>query len=239
MMKFSGAVIWGLIFAVLVVVGCKKTDNQEVATGLKDTIIVEPTIPPIDSNTDREVDMATVSGNFIIEAPSTINWTASDPVSTHVGTVDVTSGNLEIKDGKIQSGSFEIDLHTINSTDLKPEDGKEKLETQLKSADFFNVEKFPSAKFVIKKSVVIKGNDKTRHHITGDLTIRDVTKSIGFDAYIIVSNQGGLLTATTPSFEINRVDYGMKYKSGVINTAKDKIISDKIGMLINLRAKKQ
>ena len=67
-MKFSGAVIWGLIFAVLVVVGCKKTDNQEVATGLKDTIIVEPTIPPIDSNTDREVDMATVSGNFIIEA---------------------------------------------------------------------------------------------------------------------------------------------------------------------------
>lgn len=237
-MKFNGAVIPGMILALLMV-GCKKADNQNVAAGSKDSFIVEATIPPIDSSADREVDMATVSGNFVIDAPSTINWTASDPVSTHVGTVDVTGGNLEIKDGKIQSGSFDIDLNTINSTDLKPEDGKEKLETELKSADFFEVDKFPTAKFVIKKSVLIKGNDKTRHHITGDLTIRDITKPVEFDAYIIVSNQGNLLTATTPSFEINRVDYGMKYKSGVINTAKDKIISDKIGMLINIRAKKQ
>ena len=145
-MKFNGAVIPGMILALLMV-GCKKADNQDVAAGSKDSFIVEATIPPIDSSADREVDMATVSGNFVIDAPSTINWTASDPVSTHVGTVDVTGGNLEIKDGKIQSGSFDIDLNTINSTDLKPEDGKEKLETQLKSADFFEVDKFPTAKF--------------------------------------------------------------------------------------------
>ena len=68
--------------------------------------------------------------------------------------------------------------------------------------------------------------------------IKDVTKTIEFDAYVIVSNNGTLLTATTPSFEINRVDYGIKYKSGVLNTVKDKIISDKIGMVINIRAKK-
>ena len=128
-------------------------------------------------------------------------------------------------------------MKSILSTDLKSDD-KEKLEGHLKSADFFEADKYPTAIFTLKKSLLIKGNDKTRHHITGDLKIKEVTKTIEFDAYVIVSNNGTLLTATTPSFEINRVDYGIKYKSGVINTVKDKIISDKIGMVINIRAKK-
>lgn len=229
-----------LIFALLSVIAfaCKKKDTAPVADAGKDSIIVEQTIPPIDSNADKEVDMATVSGIFNIESPSTVNWTANNPASTHVGTVDVNKGSVEIKDGKIQSGSFDIDMKTILSTDLKSEDGKEKLEKHLKSADFFDVDKYPAARYVIKKSVVIKGSDKTRHHISGDLTIKDVTRPVEFDAYIIVSNNGTFLTATTPSFEINRVDYGIKYNSGVLNTVKDKIISDKIGLVINIRAKK-
>jgi len=222
---------------VIGMISCKKTESAVVSKVTEDTVVIENTIPPLDTNADKEVDINTVNGVFNLENPSTVNWTANNPTSTHVGTINVSKGSLELKAGKITSATFEIDMKSILSTDLKSDD-KEKLEGHLKSADFFEADKFPTAIFTLKKSLLIKGNDKTRHHITGDLKIKEVTKTIEFDAYIIVSNNGTLLTATTPSFEINRVDYGIKYKSGVINTVKDKIISDKIGMVINIRAKK-
>lgn len=222
---------------VIGMISCKKTESAVVSKVTEDTVVIENTIPPLDTNADKEVDINTVNGVFNLENPSTVNWTANNPTSTHVGTINVSKGSLELKAGKITSATFEIDMKSILSTDLKSDD-KEKLEGHLKSADFFEADKYPTAIFTLKKSLLIKGNDKTRHHITGDLKIKEVTKTIEFDAYIIVSNNGTLLTATTPSFEINRVDYGIKYKSGVINTVKDKIISDKIGMVINIRAKK-
>jgi len=222
---------------VIGMISCKKTESAVVSKVTEDTVVIENTIPPLDTNVDKEVDINTVNGVFNLENPSTVNWTANNPTSTHVGTINVSKGSLELKAGKITSATFEIDMKSILSTDLKSDD-KEKLEGHLKSADFFEADKFPTAIFTLKKSLLIKGNDKTRHHITGDLKIKEVTKTIEFDAYVIVSNNGTLLTATTPSFEINRVDYGIKYKSGVINTVKDKIISDKIGMVINIRAKK-
>lgn len=222
---------------VIGMISCKKTESAVVSKVAEDTVVIENTIPPLDTNADKEVDINTVNGVFNIENPSTVNWTANNPTSTHVGTINVSKGSLELKAGKITSATFEIDMKSILSTDLKSDD-KEKLEGHLKSADFFEADKYPTAIFTLKKSLLIKGNDKTRHHITGDLKIKEVTKTIEFDAYVIVSNNGTLLTATTPSFEINRVDYGIKYKSGVINTVKDKIISDKIGMVINIRAKK-
>ena len=222
---------------VIGMISCKKTESAVVSKVTEDTVVIENTIPPLDTNADKEVDINTVNGVFNLENPSTVNWTANNPTSTHVGTINVSKGSLELKAGKITSATFEIDMKSILSTDLKSDD-KEKLEGHLKSADFFEADKYPTAIFTLKKSLLIKGNDKTRHHITGDLKIKEVTKTIEFDAYVIVSNNGTLLTATTPSFEINRVDYGIKYKSGVINTVKDKIISDKIGMVINIRAKK-
>ena len=227
------------MFAGLLIgmISCKKTESAVVSKVNEDTVVIENTIPPLDTNADKEVDINTVNGVFNLENPSTVNWTANNPTSTHVGTINVSKGSLELKAGKIIAASFEIDMKSILSTDLKSDD-KEKLEGHLKSADFFEADKYPIAIFTLKKSLLIKGSDKTRHHITGDLKIREVTKTIEFDAYVIVSNNGTLLTATTPSFEINRVDYGIKYKSGVINTVKDKIISDKIGMVINIRAKK-
>ena len=222
---------------VIGMISCKKTESAVVSKVTEDTVVIENTIPPLDTNADKEVDINTVNGVFNLENPSTVNWTANNPTSTHVGTINVSKGSLELKAGKITSATFEIDMKSILSTDLKSDD-KEKLEGHLKSADFFEADKYPTAIFTLKKSLLIKGNDKTRHHITGDLKIKEVTKTIEFDAYVIVSNNGTLLTATTPSFEINRVDYGIKYKSGVINTVKDKIISVKIGMVINIRAKK-
>ncbi|MCO5277581.1 MAG: YceI family protein [Saprospiraceae bacterium] len=236
-MKEIHSVILSFIVACCFI-SCKNGIEQNKEIPIQDSTVIIQTQTPIDTTVDKEVGLDTVSGTFNIEAPSTINWTASDPSSTHIGTVDISSGTIEIKNGKILNGNFIINMKSIHSTDLSVDDGKERLEKHLSSADFFNVQSHPEAKVTIKKSILIKANDKTRHHIIADLTIKNITKPIEFDAFIIASNNGKLLTATTPSFEINRILYDIKFRSGLLNTVKDKIISDKIGIVVNLRAKK-
>ena len=66
--------------------------------------------------------------------------------------------------------------------------------------------------------------------------MKDKVHSVTFDANI---NMGaGKVMAVTPSFTINRTNWGINYGSGIINTAKDKIINDEVAIVINLSATK-
>ena len=155
-----------------------------------------------------------------------------------MGTLLIKSGNFELQNGNLISGNFVMDMKSLVNTDLTADKGKEKLENHLRSADFFDVDKYPEATFKVTSVEPIKNNDKVTHRISGDLTIKDVTQPIKMDAFVIASDGGNVITATTPNFEIDRTKYGIKYNSGLINTAKDKIINDKVGLVINIRAKK-
>ena len=66
---------------------------------------------------------------------SVIQWTGFKPTGTHSGTIQIDSGNLTINKDQIESGTFIIDM-----TSIKDDDGSERLEGHLKSADFFDAE---------------------------------------------------------------------------------------------------
>ena len=68
------------------------------------------------------------------------------------------------------TGWFEVDMKSIDT-------GNGDRDAHLKSADFFDVEKFPTMRFVGKK---IEGAGD-RYRVTGDLTIKDVTKEVTLD----------------------------------------------------------
>ena len=94
-------------------------------------------------------------------------------VSKVKGTFGSFSANVEaenLEDLSNASISFDIETATI---DTKNEDR----DNHLKSADFFDVENFPSIKFQ-STSITKSGGD---YKITGDLTIKDVTKPVTFD----------------------------------------------------------
>lgn len=154
-------------------------------------------------------------------ATSVITWKGSKPLGTHNGDIKLKEGNMIMNDGKLTGGSFVIDMKSINTTDLKAGKGKEKLDGHLMSADFFDVAKYPTSKFVITK-VEDKG---AKLHVTGDLTIKDVTKSVTIPA--MVSTANGVTTFKSETFEINRVDYNVKYGSkSIFANLKDKFIND-------------
>ncbi len=104
------------------------------------------------------------------------------------------------------TAEFSIDVHSIN-TDI------EKRDAHLKSDDFFNAEKFP--KIVFKSKSFKKTGDKS-YKITGDLTIRDVTKSVDFDATFggeVKDPWGNTKSGWKAATTINRLDYKLKWNS--------------------------
>jgi polyisoprenoid-binding protein YceI len=84
----------------------------------------------------------------------------------------------------------------------------------LKSDDFFNAEKFPEIKF---KSTKFEKLDDNKYKITGDLTIRDVTKEVTFDAVLngTLKTEKGLLSAWKATTTINRFDYNLKWNKTI------------------------
>jgi polyisoprenoid-binding protein YceI len=83
-------------------------------------------------------------------------------------------------------------------------------DNHLKSDDFFNAEKYPEITF---KNAVFQKVEGDKYKITGDLTIRDVTKKVTFDAILngTMKTQKGLLSAWKATTVINRFDYNLKW----------------------------
>ena len=137
---------------------------------------------------------------------SNVKFAVSHMVVSEVeGNFKIFDGNLvaskpDLSDAKI---NFSVDVASVN-TENERRDG------HLKSDDFFNAEKFPKMTFV-SKSMKPLGNNK--YKLTGDLTIRDVTKTVDFDVtYGGQINTGrGIKAGFKAKTTIDRLQYGLKY----------------------------
>ncbi len=94
----------------------------------------------------------------------------------------------------------------VNSIDT----GNEGRDKHLKTDEFFNAEKFPEIKF---KSTSVEKVDDKNYKITGDLTIRDTTKKVTWDAVFngTLTSARGTRAAWKATLAINRFDYGLKW----------------------------
>lgn len=166
----------------------------------------------------------------------------SKPTGQHEGIFKVQEGKLLVKDNALTGGSFLIDMNSLNNLDLTDAEYKAKLEGHLKSPDFFDVAKFPTAKFEItgvenfvadssSKDLVTK--DAT-HLIKGNLTLKDSTKNISFPAKITAST-GKLIAAA--NFNIDRTEWGMNYKGP--NNPQDWVINKTVNIKLNLSSTKK
>jgi polyisoprenoid-binding protein YceI len=101
-------------------------------------------------------------------------------------------------------------------------------DTHLKSDDFFNAEKYPEINF---KSTSFEKLGDSKYKITGDLTIRDVTKNVTFDAVLngTLKTDHGVLSAWKATTTINRFDYNLKWsktlETGGLIVGQDVIIT--------------
>ena len=117
-------------------------------------------------------------------------------------------------------------MTSINNHDLTDPEYKGKLENHLKSEDFFAVEKHPTSKFEITE---VKDLTDNKVSVSGNLTLRDVTKNITYEAEVLESSDAKFVAKA--DFNINRKDWGVAYEG-----MKDDLISNEINFKINLIA---
>jgi len=164
---------------------------------------------------------------------SNVKFTVTHMVVSEMdGSFRIFDGSLEhtkpdFSDARV---NFSIDVASIN-TDNERRDG------HLKSDDFFNVEKYPKMTF---QSTSMKPLGNNKYELTGNLTIRDVTKPVTFQVTyggVLTTAQGakaGFKATTT----INRFDYNLKWDRATEagNLVVDKNVTINLNVQLNKAA---
>lgn len=117
----------------------------------------------------------------------------------------------DLSDAKI---NFTVDVNSVNTT-------VEMRDKHLKSADFFEVEKYPTMKFESTNFRKLSGD---KYELSGKLTIKDVTKEVKFSVVnggTAKDQKGTIKAGFTATTTINRLDYHVSYDPTGAALAKD------------------
>lgn len=168
------------------------------------------------------------------EQSSKVIWLAKKVTGEHSGNVKVSNGTLTLDNNVLKGGSFDIDTRTISVTDIADAETNGKLLGHLKGDDFFSVEKFPAAKFVISS---VKPVGAGKYDVTGKLTIKGITNDVTFPA--TVKADGNKVQADA-KITVDRTKYGIKFRSkNFFENLGDKTIYDDFDLNVTLNATKQ
>lgn len=211
-------IILSLVIAASVLTGCKGEKKEKVAT-----------------EKAKVVDVNVSNLNNVNIAESVLTWKGTKPGGAHNGIVAIQKGGLLMDNGALIGGQFTFDMTTIKVLDIPADKkGNGDLVGHLSSPDFFDVQTYPASKFVITK---VEGKNNAIN-ITGNLTVKDVTKSITIPATIVMME--GVTTLKSANFNINRADFNIKYQSKSffsLEELKDKFIDDLIEMSFEVKTK--
>jgi|TARA_B110000967_G_scaffold146231_1_gene149674 polyisoprenoid-binding protein YceI len=208
-------IILSLLVVASVLTACKESKKEKVQ--VKEAVKVAVNVDEL---------------NNVDATSSVLTWIGTKPTGAHNGTVALKSGGLLVENNKLIQGVFVIDMSTITNVDMAGADGAGKIEGHLKSADFFDIAAYPTAKFVITSVVEAEG----KLAVTGNLQIKDVTKSITIPA--MISEEGGVTTFKSDVFNVDRADFNVKYGSKRwIEGLKDKFINDLMEMSFEVKTK--
>ncbi len=171
-----------------------------------------------------------------------VKW-AIDPVHSEImfrirhfvskvpGTFTQWAGVITADPARLEGGTVEV---TIQTTSINT--GNERRDNDLRSANFFAVDSFPTITFKSTR-VEVAGTDLK---VTGDLTLRGVTKSVvlkgEFGGTAGPAEAGKQRIGFTAGTKINRLDYGVKWNMLVEGS---RMLGDEVEITLNIEAKRQ
>ena len=163
---------------------------------------------------------------------SKITYVGKKVTGEHSGTLTLKSGSLTFKGDTISAGEFVADMNSLTSTDITDKEYNAKYVTHMKSPDFFNTEKHPESKLVIKSSKKTKNGLE----VSGDLTMLGETKPVSFVVTDLKKTDAGVTGKS--NLTLNRTQWGLKYGStSFFKGLGDKAIHDEFTLAVELSAK--
>lgn len=197
----------------------------------------------VDANDAQEVKVVQTQETVIlttIDAASHVEWRAA-----HLGGVEPRFGKISLKHakvlvnkGEITNASVEMDMasFTVENFDGAPEPTAD-LTQHLQGADFFEIETYPTSIFELSGIKPAEGEGKFNSVITGNLTIKGVSKSIAFSANVTVTDS--MVSIQSEDFAVDRSDWGLVYNAeGTEGVPTNYLIADDIGFTIDVKISK-
>ena len=191
--------------------------------------------------TEEQQPMSTDAGqSFAVDtANSTVRFTGYGVGKSHPGTFHLHSGTVTVSGNQVTGGEFVINIHSMDME----EEGEMihgKLRPHLLSGDFFDAEKFRTARFQLTRVEPYAGDGKdtsvvvgANFTVSGNLTLKNETKNVTFPARIDLD---GNTLKVKANFNIDRREWQMAY--GNDKTLGDKFISETVNIKLQLEAKR-
>ena len=227
--RSNKGVLVGMIVLIAAIVGIVALTQSDPA-------------PIQESQTTNDATIEDLSdGQYqVVASDSVVEWEGAKTLVvdwSHMGEVEVESGSLLIEEGRLSGGEFTVDMNSMVVTGdggaaMKDDAG---LIGHLSSSDFFDIDTYPTAKFVITD--VAENTDGT-YQVTGDMTIKESTNSISFPATVIQSADDTLVAIA--DIVIDRTEYDVQFgSSAFFDDLGDNVINDEFDLRINLVATNQ
>jgi len=208
-----------LVLSIAIIAGCSKTSNDDTKT-----VKTENTTA---SNKGKKLS--------VVASESKLEWIGKKVTGQHNGTVDIKKGEIFLDNGKLTGGNFEFDFTTIKVIDLTDTASNAKLTGHLKSDDFFSVASHPIGKFEIKSASLVSDGAGNNYKLSGNLTIKGITKEVTFPAKVNIA--GDVVTASA-DFNIDRTLWDIKFRSAkFFENLGDNLINDDFNIKFNIVAK--
>ncbi|PBJ10147.1 YceI family protein [Flavobacterium sp. ACN6] len=200
-----------------------------------------------ETTTTEEQQVAEKTGDVLpvnLET-SKVDWKAfhKGGFAPRWGTLTLVSGEVSVEGEELTAGEFVIDMKSIkvDPASVTEKDKKySELEAHLKSGDFFDVEKNPTADFKITKVAAldpaakgaIEGANKT---VSGNLTLKGKALNVSFPAKVTIADGNASIQA---KFTVNRTDWDIKFGTTETDPAEWMISKDiEIGIDVNAAKK--
>ena len=212
----------GNVFSLLLFTGCGGKDSSKSNNKVK-------------AVNDNVSTLSLASGNYIAESESSsILWECAWlGGNSHNGDILLEEGQLSIKDNNNLTGSFLVDMTTIDCHDEKNIGTKNKIIGHLKSDDFFDVKNHQKAKLEIISSENIGGNEFL---FKGNLNIKGKTNSVQMKGSVHKLNSG---YSADINLTFDRSKYDVRYRSAAFfSDLGDRIISDDVFLNVKIKLNK-
>jgi polyisoprenoid-binding protein YceI len=190
--------------------GCKSEIDEKPAAAVSET-----SATPTDTTPAPTAAAGTTTAP-VIKEKSKIEFVGAKVTRDHHGQFKAFDGSIDYAGGQPARISFDIDLNSI-------ETDTEKLTGHLKSADFFDVAKYPKATFVSTSVTPAPAGSPngTTHVLKGTLDMHGVRKDVEIP---VVAQQSPEGVHATSEFTINRHDWGISYKGAADDLIKDNVL---------------
>jgi len=176
---------------------------------------------------------------------SKVNWKAfhKGGFAPRWGTLMIQSGEVSLAEGQLTAGDFVINMKSLTADPASVTEKDKKstdLDAHLKNADFFDVEKHPTADFKITKVAPLETADKdavagANKTISGNLTLKGKALNVTFPAKVTVTEGNATIEA---KFTVNRADWDIKFGTSEADPA-EWMISKDIEIGIDVKAAKK